>query len=192
MKKIKILTTLLIAGFIFTSSNAYSQELSANPWVQQNSKETIENIYKQRNKTKQINQLQNSSNIDTSSAYQANPQNDDNILDNIKGFFKSNKNETPDIAQTANQSQTSAYEQRRKSLRRGNFSRPRPRNISSAPKTSSNKKGFLSLFNKNNTTTSSPKKSNKKTQNTSSSISPNQFMNKFKNATNKLRQIIKK
>lgn len=192
MKKIKILTTLLIAGFIFTSSNAYSQELSANPWVQQNSKETIENIYKQRNKTKQINQLQNSSNIDTSSAYQANPQNDDNILDNIKGFFKSNKNETPDIAQTANQSQTSAYEQRRKSLRRGNFSRPRPRNISSTPKTSSNKKGFLSLFNKNNTTISSPKKSNKKTQNTSSSISPNQFMNKFKRTTNKLRQIIKK
>ena len=192
MKKIKILTTLLITGFIFTSSNAYSQELSANPWVQQNSKETIENIYKQRNKTKQINQLQNSSNIDTSSAYQANPQNDDNILDNIKGFFKSNKNETPDIAQTANQSQTSAYEQRRKSLRRGNFSRPRPRNISSTPKTSSNKKGFLSLFNKNNTTTSSPKKSNKKTQNTSSSISPNQFMNKFKRTTNKLRQIIKK
>ena len=189
MKKIKILTTHLIASFIFTSYNAYSQELSANPWVQQNSKETIENIYKQRNKTKQINQLQNSSNIDTSSAYQANSQNDDNILDNIKGFFKSNKNETPDIAQTANQSQTSAYEQRRKSLRRGTFSKPRPHITITPNAPTPSKKGFTSIFKKNNT---SKIPDNKSSVTNTSSINPKKVMNKFKNATNKLRQIIKK
>ena len=192
MKKTKIFTTIAITSFIFTSYNAYSQELSANPWVQKNSKETIENIYKQRNLAKQQKLNTDSNNIDTSSAYQTKNNDNDTFLDNIKDFFNSNKQNTQDIAQVPDQSYSTSYEQRRKSLKRGNFSRPRPRNISSTPKTSSNKKGFLSLFNKNNTTTSSPKKSNKKTQNTSSSISPNQFMNKFKRTTNKLRQIIKK
>ena len=183
MKKIKILKTLLIAGFIFTSYNAYSQELSTNPWVQENSKETIENIYKQRNKAKQINQHSNSNDIDTSSIYQAQNNKDNGILNNIKSFFKSNKNETPDIAQT----QDSIMEQRRKSLRRGNFSAPR-RHTATTENSSSNKKGFTSIFNKNN----SPEKSNKKTSNTSSSITTKQFMNEFKNTIDKLRQTIKK
>ena len=128
MKNTKILTTLIISCFIFTSYNAYSQELSDNPWAVQNSNSAIENAYQKRRKSRIIKnkELQNSSHLDTTSAYKSKQEEkEEGFIDGIKNFFnedQANDTHTQPSAQDITQSQ---IKQRRKSLSKGRISSKR-------------------------------------------------------------------
>lgn len=159
MKKTKIFTTIAITSFIFTSYNAYSQELSANPWAEQNSKEAIENVYKQRRKAKYgyNPNIQDDTLVDTSSSYKAETPEEESFLDNIKDFFEEDDNNTAQASPNINQ-QDALINQRRRSLQSKNISRPRQAKSQALPQSENNDSSFFSFFKKKEEPKEEPKR----------------------------------
>ena len=159
MSSKQFLTLYTLALLIILPNVTHSQELSANPWAEQNSKEAIENVYKQRRKAKYgyNPNIQDDTLVDTSSSYKAETPEEESFLDNIKDFFEEDDNNTTQASPNINQ-QDALINQRRRSLQSKNISRPHQAKSQALPQAENNDSSFFSFFKKKEEPKEEPKR----------------------------------